>query len=58
MASPANTCVGRSSIIMKSAIFRAVQPVWGKRIMCYDYVHDYVTSPQISPSRAESRRVS
>ena len=32
MASPAITCVWRSSLIIKSAIFRAVQPVWGKRI--------------------------
>ena len=26
-------------LIMKSAILRAVQPAWGKRILCYDYVH-------------------
>ena len=32
IASPGSTCVWRSSIIMKTAIFRAVQPVCGKRI--------------------------
>ena len=35
MALAASTCVWRSLLIiksLKSAIFRAVQPVWGKRI--------------------------
>ena len=32
MALVASTCVCRSGLIMKSAIFRAVQPVWGKHI--------------------------
>ena len=32
MALAASICVWRTWLIMKSAIFRAVQPVWGKRI--------------------------
>ena len=39
MALAANTCVWRSWLIMKSTIFRAVQPVGANVYMCYDYVH-------------------
>ncbi len=42
MALAASTCVWRSRLIMKSASFRAVQPVWRKRI------HDYVDLDNLS----------
>ena len=32
MALATSTMVGRSGLIMKSAIYRAIQRVWGKRI--------------------------
>ena len=40
MALAASTCVWRPWLVMKNAIFRAVQPVLGQMVyICYDYVH-------------------